>query len=135
MVGLLGLDASVSSINLYLQIYLVSKNYNTINILRTAKSSYFQFKRDSRPKYTNNSLRIYTYSTIQPSNYLVDYIGLRKLILGLKGELKQDLLRIYYTNLFKQQIDARILDIFKEEFNIYTHYLYKTARKEDNGIL
>jgi len=33
MVGLLGLDASVSSTNLYLQIHLVSKNYNTVNIL------------------------------------------------------------------------------------------------------
>jgi hypothetical protein len=45
------------------------KNYNTINILRTAKSSYFWFKRDSYPKYANNSLRIYTYSTMRPSNY------------------------------------------------------------------
>jgi len=40
MVGLLGLDASVSSVNLYLRIHLVFKNYNTVNILRTAKSSY-----------------------------------------------------------------------------------------------
>ena len=83
----------------------------------------------------NNSLRIYTYPTIRPSNYLVDYIGLRKIILGLKGELKQDLLRIHYTNLFKQWIDAGILDIFKEEFNIYAYYLRKTTKKEDNGIL
>jgi hypothetical protein len=64
MVGLLGLDASTSSINLYLRIHLVSKNYNTIDILRTAKSSYFWFKRDSRPEHANNSLRIYAYSTI-----------------------------------------------------------------------
>jgi len=41
MVELLGLDASTFSINLYLRIYLVFKNYNTINILQTAKSSYF----------------------------------------------------------------------------------------------
>jgi len=69
MVGLLGLNASASSINLYLRIYLISKNYNAINILQTAKSSYFWFKRDSRPKYANDGLRIYTYSTIRPSNY------------------------------------------------------------------
>jgi len=69
MVGLLGLDTSASSINLYLRIYLVSKNYNAINILRTAKSSYFWFKRDSRPKYINDGLRIYAYSTMRPSNY------------------------------------------------------------------
>jgi hypothetical protein len=69
MVGLLGLDASVSSINLYLQIYLVSKNYNTINILRTAESSYYWFKRDSYSKHVNDHLRIYAYSTIRPSEY------------------------------------------------------------------
>jgi hypothetical protein len=69
MVGLLGLDASISSINLYLRIHLVSKNYNTINILRTAKSSYYWFKRDSRPKHTNDHLRIYAYSTIRPSEH------------------------------------------------------------------
>jgi hypothetical protein len=88
MVGLLGLDASVSSTDLYLQIHLVSKNYNTINILQTAKSSYFWFKKNSCLEHINNNLRIYAYSTIQPINYLVDRIGLRKLILGLKGELK-----------------------------------------------
>ena len=64
MVGLLGLDTSASSINLYLRIHLVSKNYNAINILQTAKSSYFWFKRDSRLKHTNNGLGIYAYSTI-----------------------------------------------------------------------
>ena len=83
----------------------------------------------------NNSLRIYTYPTIRPSNYLVDHVGLRNIILGLKGELKQDLLGIYYAGLFKWWIDAGILDIFKEEFNIYAYYLHKTAKKEDNGIL
>ena len=88
MVGLLGLDASVSSTNLYLQIHLVSKNYNTVNILRTAKSSYFWFKKNSRPKHANNNLRIYAYSAIQPSNYLLNRVELRKLILGLKGERK-----------------------------------------------
>ena len=69
MAGLLGLDASTSSINLYLRIHLVSKNYDAINILRTAKSSYFWFKRDSYPEHTNDGLRIYAYSTIRPSNY------------------------------------------------------------------
>ena len=69
MAGLLELDASASFTNLYLRIHLVSKNYNAINILRTAKSSYFWFKRDSRPKYTNDGLRIYAYSTIRPSDY------------------------------------------------------------------
>jgi len=38
---LLGLDASVSSINLYLRIHLVSKNYDAIDILQIAKSSYY----------------------------------------------------------------------------------------------
>ena len=135
MVGLLGLDASVSSTNLYLWIYLVSKNYNTINILWMAKSSYFWFKKNSCLEYTNNNLKIYAYSTIQPSNYPLDYIGLRKLILGLKGEYKQDLLGIHYANLFKQWEDVRILGIFKEEFNIYAHYLQKTTREEKDGIL
>ena len=135
MVGLLGLDASVFFTNLYLQIHLVSKNYNTVNILWMAKSFYFQFKKNSCLEHANNNLRIYAYSTIQPSNYLVDYIGLRKLILGLKGELKQDLLGIHYADLFKQQEDVGILGIFKEEFNIYTHHLRKTAREEKDGIL
>ena len=123
MAGLLELDTSVSFTNLYLQIYLVSKNYNTVNILQIAKSSYFQFKKNSRLEHANDNLRIYAYSTIQPRNYLVDHVGLRKLVLGLKGELKQDLLGIHYTNLFKQWEDIKILDIFKKEFNIYAHYL------------
>ena len=132
---LLGLDTSISFTDLYLQIHLVSKNYNTINILQTAKSSFFWFKKNSYLEYINNNLRIYAYSTIQPSNYLVDRIGLRKLILDLKGELKQDLLRIYYANLFKQQEDVRILGIFKKEFNIYAHYIEKTTREEKDSIL
>jgi len=69
MAGLLGLDTSTFSINLYLRIHLVSKNYNTINILQTAESSYFWFKRDSHPKHTNDGLGIYAYSTIRPSDY------------------------------------------------------------------
>ena len=85
---MLGLDASTSSINLYLQIYSISKNYNAINILRTAKSSYFWFKRNSRPEHANDSLGIYAYSTMRPSDYQVDCIGLRKLVLGLKGEIE-----------------------------------------------
>ena len=100
-----------------------------------AKSSYFWFKKDSRPKYINNTLRIYAYSAILPKDYQVDYIGLKKLVLGLKGEYKQDLFRIYYANLFKQQEDIKILNIFKEEFNIYIYYLQKTAREEINSIL
>ena len=56
-------------------------------------------------------------------------------MLGLKGERKQDLLRIYYANLFKQQEDTGILDIFKEEFSIYAHYLCKTTREKEDGIL
>ena len=48
-------------------------------------------------------------------------------MLGLKGEREQDLLGIYYANLFKQQKDARILGIFKEEFNMYAYYLRKTT--------
>ena len=69
MAELLGLDASASSTNLYLRIYLVSKNYNAIDILQIAKSSYFWFKRNSYPRHINDGLRIYAYSTIQPSNY------------------------------------------------------------------
>ena len=88
MAGLLKLNTSISSINLYLCVYLISKNYNIINIFQMAKSSYFQFKKDSRPKHTNNTLRIYTYSAILPKDYQVNYIGLRKLVLGLKGEYK-----------------------------------------------
>ena len=64
MAELLGLDASASSTNLYLRIYLVSKNYNAIDILQIAKSSYFWFKRNSCLRHTNNGLRIYAYSTI-----------------------------------------------------------------------
>ena len=135
MAGLLGLDASVFSTDLYLQIHLVSKNYDTINILRMAKSSYFWFKKNSYLEYANNNLRIYAYSAIQPSNYLVDRVGLRKLMLGLKGELKQDLLRIHHANLFKWQEDIGILGIFKEEFNMYVYYLRKTAREEKDSIL
>ena len=88
-----------------------------------AKNSYFWFKKNSCLKYINNNLRIYTYSTIQPSDYLVDCIGLRRLILGLRKELKWDLFRIYHTNLFKWWKDIRILGIFKEKFNIYIYYL------------
>ena len=88
-----------------------------------AENFYFWFKKNSRLKYINDNLRIYTYSAVQPDNYLVDYIGLRKLILGLKKKLKWDLLGIHYTNLFKQQKDIKILGIFKEEFNIYIHHL------------
>ena len=100
-----------------------------------AKSSYFWFKKDSRFKYINNTLKIYTYSAILPKDYQVDYIGLKKLILGLKGEYKQDLFGIHHTNLFKQWEDVRILGIFKEEFNIYIYYLQKTTGEEINRIL
>ena len=67
--GLLGLDTSVSSINLYLRIHSVSKNYDAIDILWTAKSLYYWFKRDSCPKHANNILRVYAYSGIRPSKY------------------------------------------------------------------
>ena len=132
---LLGLNASVSSIDLYLQIHSVFKNYNTVNILQIAKNSYFQFKKNSRLKYINNNLKIYAYSAVQPSDYLVDYIGLRRLVLGLRRELKWDLFEIYYANLFKQWEDVKILSIFKEEFNIYTYHLQKTTREEKDDIL
>jgi len=56
-------------------------------------------------------------------------------MLGLKGELKWDLLGILHADLFKWWIDAGILDIFKKEFNMYAHYLRKTAGKNDSGIL
>ena len=98
MAGLLKLNTSIFFINFYLYIYLISKNYNTINILQIAKNSYFQFKKGSRLKYINNTLKIYIYSTILLKNYQVDCIGLRKLILGLKGECEQDLFKIYHTN-------------------------------------
>ena len=62
-------------------------------------------------------------------------MGLKKLILGLKGELKWNLLRIHHTDLFKWWEDVRILDIFKEEFNIYIYHLQKTAGEEKNSIL
>ena len=64
MAGLLGLDASVSSADLYLRIHSVSENYDTVDILRTAENSYFWFKKNSHLEYANNNLRIYTYSTI-----------------------------------------------------------------------
>ena len=69
MAGLLGLDASAFFANLYLRIHSVSENYDVIDILQTFKSSYFWFKRDSRPEHANNGLGIYAYSTVQPSNY------------------------------------------------------------------
>ena len=55
-------------------------------------------------------------------------------MLGLKGELEWDLLRIYYADLFEWWEDVKILNIFKEEFNIYTHHLQKTTREEKDGI-
>ena len=134
MAGLLRLDTSIPFANLYLQIYLVFKNYNTVDIFQIAESSYFQFKKNSRLKHINNNLRIYTYSAIQLSNYLVDCVGLKKLILGLKGELKQDLLKIHYTDLFKQWENIKILNIFKKEFNIYAYHLRKTAGEEKDSI-
>ena len=62
-------------------------------------------------------------------------MGLRKLILGLKGEIEWDLLRIHQADLFKWWKDTGISDIFKEEFNIYAYYLYKTTKEENSGIL
>ena len=55
-------------------------------------------------------------------------------MLGLKGECKWDLFGIHYTNLFEWWEDVQILNIFKEEFNIYMHYLQKTTREEIDGI-
>ena len=69
MAGVLGLNASISSANLYLQVHLISKNYNAINIFQIAKSSYFWFKKDSRSKHANNTFRIYAYSAMWPKNY------------------------------------------------------------------
>jgi hypothetical protein len=135
MAGLLGLDASASSANLYLRIHSVSENYDAIDILRTAESSYFWFKRDSRPEHANDGLGIYAYSTVRPSNYQVDRMGLRKLILGSKGEIEWDSLGIHQADLFEWWKDAGILDIFKEEFNMYAHHLRKTAGEENSGIL
>jgi hypothetical protein len=135
MAGLLGLDASASSAKLYLRIHSVSENYDAIDVLRTAESSYFWFKRDSRPEHANDGLGIYAYSGMRPSEYQVDSVGLRKLVLGSKGELEWDLLGIHHANLFEWWIDAGILDVFKEEFNMYAHHLRKTAGKDDSGIL
>jgi hypothetical protein len=59
---------------------------------------------------------------------------LRKLILGLKEEIEWGLLGIHQANLFKWWKNAEILDIFKE-FNIYAHYLRKTAKEENSSIL
>jgi hypothetical protein len=53
-----------------------------------AKSSYFWFRKNSCLKYANDNLRIYTYSAVQPDDYLVDYMGLKKLVLGSKKEFK-----------------------------------------------
>ena len=61
MVELLELDISVSFANLYLQIHLVFKNYNAINILQIVKSSYFWFKKNSHFKHANDTFSIYTY--------------------------------------------------------------------------
>jgi hypothetical protein len=135
MAGLLGLDASVSSTNLYLRIHSVSENYDAINILRTAESSYHWFKRDSRPKHADDALGVYAYSAVRPSEYQVDRVGLRKLVLGSKGEREWDLLGIHHANLFKWWKDAGILGIFKEEFNMYAHHLRKTTGERENGIL
>ena len=66
-----------------------------------AKNSYFWFKKNSCLEYVNDNFRIYAYSAVQPSDYLVDCIGLRRLVLGLRREFKWDLLRIHYANLFK----------------------------------
>ena len=44
-------------------------------------------------------------------------------MLGLKGETKWDLLGIHYADLFKWSENVRILNIFKEEFNMYAYYL------------
>jgi hypothetical protein len=135
MAGLLGLDASVSSADLYLRIHLVSENYDTVDILRTAESSYFWFKKNSRPEHANDNLGIYAYSAVQPINYPVDRVGLRKLVLGSKGELEWDLLGIHHADLFEWWEDVGILGIFKEEFNMYAHHLRKTAGEEKDGIL
>lgn len=135
MAGLLGLDASVSSANLYLRIHSVSENYDAIDILRTAESSYYWFKRDSRPEHANDALGVYAYSAVRPSEYQVDRVGLRKLVLGSKGEREWDLLGIHHADLFKWWKDARILGIFKEEFNMYAHHLRKTTGERENGIL
>lgn len=62
-------------------------------------------------------------------------MGLRKLVLGSKEELKWDLLGIHYADLFEWWEDVGILSIFKEEFNMYAHHLRKTAREEKDGIL
>lgn len=135
MAGLLGLDASVSSADLYLRIHSVSENYDTVDILRTAESSYFWFKKNSRPEHANDNLGIYAYSAVQPSDYPVDRVGLRKLVLGSKGELEWDLLGIHHADLFEWWEDVGILGIFKEEFNMYAHHLRKTAGEEKDGIL
>ena len=100
-----------------------------------AENFYFWFKKNSRLKYINDNLRIYAYSAIQLSDYLVDYIGLRKLVLGLRREFKQDLLEIHHADLFEWQENIKILGIFKKEFNIYIYYLQKTTGEEKDGIL
>ena len=100
-----------------------------------AENSYFWFKKNSRLKHINNNFGIYAYSAIQLSDYLVDRVGLKRLVLGLRRELKWDLLRIHYADLFKWWEVIRILGIFKEEFNIYAHYLRKTTREEKDSIL
>ena len=64
MAGLLGLDASISSIDLYLQIHSVFKNYNTVDILQMAENSYFWFKKNSRLEHVNDNFGIYTYFTV-----------------------------------------------------------------------
>ena len=69
MAVLLGLDASISSANLYLRVYSVSKKYDAINILQTAESFYFWFKRDSRSEHANDTLGIYAYSAVRSSDH------------------------------------------------------------------
>ena len=135
MAGLLGLDASVSSANLYLRIHSVSENYDAIDILRTAESSYYWFKRDSRPEHANDILGVYAYSGVRPSEYQVDHVGLRKLVLGSKGEREWDLLGIHHADLFEWWENTGILDIFKEEFSMYAHHLRKTTGEKEDGIL
>ena len=55
-------------------------------------------------------------------------------MLGSKGKFKWDLLEVHHADLFKWWEKAGILDILKEEFNIYVHHLQKTTGIKRNGI-
>ena len=65
-----------------------------------------------------------------PKDYYINCIGLRKFVLGLKGEHEWDLLGIHYANLFEWWKNVGILDILRKN----TICTLKPAGKEKDSI-